>query len=484
MTGTAAAGLVTSATTGRETPVAAAAVPDVLPDLRDLWRTSFPDPARVSDAAACFPRLADRPALCPAPDSVLPQLVREYRTGPVPRLLISPGVLRIEVADLGKREATQARELYKRADRADLAATDWRLRQARAALSVLSTVALLDPGVLEADGWGDWRRDRDLQLDELAQRVGVPLAVRWSSRVITQWSRKSRSRMVRTLAELDYAAIVQSGRLPCFLTLTLPGEWEAVAPSGKEFKRFVAMLRRRWERAWGEPLIGIWKLEFQRRGAPHLHVFTVAPVTAVAGEYRRLHDERYRPAVGDGLQLMRWLRVVWADVVDHPDPGQRRKHEEAGTRVDYAEGLRMTDPKRVCVYFSKHGTFRDKEYQHIVPAAWREPGRGPGRFWGYWGLAKVTEPVELTFDERLAVARTLRRYGRAASRARGAVMECDVIRGRRFRKVHRRVPDRLQSCSGFLCVNDGPRLAKALSRLVMGGDEDGKGVTCEAGRLP
>jgi hypothetical protein len=475
-------GLVTSATTGRGTALPAAAVPDAPPDLSELWRTRFPEPDDVSGAAARFPGYADRPRRCS--DTGLPGLTQDYRTGPVPRLLISPGVLRVEVADLGKREATAVRDLYKRAQRADLAAADWRMRQARAGRSMLSTVALLAPDVLDSDGWGDFRRDRDRQLEALALQTGIPLAVRWSSRVITQWSRKSRSRMVRTLAELDYSAIVKAGRVPCFLTLTLPDAWETVAPTGKEFKRFVAMLRRRWERAWDEPLIGIWKLEFQRRGAPHLHVFTVTPLGMVAGEARRNRDQRYRPAVGDGLYGNRWLLAVWADIVDHPDPENRRLHEQAGTRVDIAEGLRMTDPKRVCVYFSKHGTFRDKEYQHIVPPAWREPDAGPGRFWGYWGLEKVTEPVELTFDERLAVARTLRRYGRAASRGRGAVMECDVIRGGRFRKVHRRVPDRLQSCSGFLCVNDGPRLARALSRLVMGGDEDGKSFAGQAGRLP
>jgi hypothetical protein len=399
------AGLVTSATTGRDLETAASAVPDVLPGLGDLWRTSFPDPAAVADAADCYP---GRQWL--------------HRPGPVPRLLISPGVLRVEVADLAKRYDT-----------------DQRARR---------------------------KRERDRQIDALAAMTGTPLVVRVSQRVITQWSRKSRSRMVRTLAELDYSAIIGSGRLPCFLTLTLPGAWETVAPSGKEFKRFCALLRRRWERAWGEPLIGIWKLEFQRRGAPHLHVFTVTPLGLRAG------DGRARPAAGDGLHLTRWLGVVWADIVDHPDPAERGRHERAGTRIDYAEGLRMTDPKRVCVYFSKHGTFRDKEYQHIVPPAWRQPGKGPGRFWGYWGMSKVTEACELTFDERIAVARTMRRYGRAASRARGAMRECDVIRGKRFRKVHRRVPDRLQSCSGFLCVNDGPRLAKALSRLVMGDSDD------------
>jgi len=161
----------------------------------------------------------------------------------------------------------------------------------------------------------------------------------------------------------------------------------------------MGMPRKRWERAWDEPLVGIWKLEFQRRGAPHLHVFTAIPLGIHAGDARKARDQRYRPAVGDGKQLMSWLLEAWADIVAHPDEDQRRKHARAGTRVDVAEGLRMTDPKRVAVYFTKHGLFRDKEYQNTVPAAWRQPGKGPGRFWGYWHLRKCTRAVELTFDD-------------------------------------------------------------------------------------
>src|SRR5207249_5060118 len=58
----------------------------------------------------------------------------------------------------------------------------------------------------------------------------------------------------------------------------------------------------------------------------------------------------------------------------------------AGTGVDYAEAHKCSDPKRLAVYFGKHGQYRSKEYQHNVPEAWQAPGKGPGRFWGYWGL--------------------------------------------------------------------------------------------------
>jgi hypothetical protein len=349
-----------------------------------------------------------------------------HRPGPVARLVIAPGVLRVEYTDLAKRYVTEQRT-RRRADE------DRRLI------------------AVERERRGD-----------PAWKPKDPIPIRW----VTHWSAKSRSRMVRTLAELDYTAITGGGRMPCLVTLTLPDQWQVVAPDGKTFKKSLKTFRKRWERAWGEPPMGIWKLEFQRRGAPHLHLFTAVPLMPRAGELRKLTAVRYHPAAGDGLRFQDWLRVVWADVIDHPDPDERAKHERAGTRVDYAQGMRMTDPKRVAVYFTKHAQFRSKEYQHIVPAEWREPGNGPGRFWGYWGLEKVCAYVYLTPDERIEVARTLRGYGHAAARARGAMSEREVIRGRRFRKVHRRVPDRLQSCSGYLCVNDGPHLAAALARLV------------------
>ena len=87
--------------------------------------------------------------------------------------------------------------------------------------------------------------------------------------------------------------------------------------------------------------------------------------------------------------------AAWAEVVDHPDPEQRRRHERAGTALDYAEGLRATDPRRVAAYFTKHGLMAAKEYQHHVPDEWSEPGTGPGRFWGVWTLQRAVRTVHV-----------------------------------------------------------------------------------------
>lgn len=334
------------------------------------------------------------------------------------------------------------------------------------------------------------------------------------SRVITCWSAKSRSRMVRTLAELDYGPMFALGLDLAMHTLTYPGDWLTVAPTGKAVKRHLGMWRKRFKRAWGFDFVGVWKLEFQRRGAPHIHMWGPVPAGA-AGDFAQLTNVRQRPAVGDGLPYREWLSVVWADIVDHPDPEERRKHRLAGTGVDFKEGARMTDPKRLAVYFTKHGSFSAKEYQNEVPAEWQEPGQGPGRFWGYWGLTKATAGVELDPADGVFALRTLRRYARSAGRTEltrdegGVVVEARRVRVTRevsvprdgsggvrihspygnviglagaqflasyaptkFRKVRRPVA-RMRGQAGFLCVNDGPGLAAQLARALdsSGADE-------------
>jgi hypothetical protein len=234
--------------------------------------------------------------------------------------------------------------------------------------------------------------------------------------------------MTRILAELDYEPLLKLGLKLPMTTLTYPGEWLIVAPTGAAVKRHMTVFFRRFARAWGFEWLGIWKLEFQRRGAPHIHLWGPQPDGA-AGDLRQVQHAAdlmaweaakrkgrkpyLRLGVGDGLPYRQWLSVVWADIVGHPDPEQRRRHEKAGTGVDLREGERMTDPKRLAVYFSKHGSYGAKEYQNEVPIEWQAPGKGPGRFWGYRGLEKATAGVELAPADAVFAARTLRRLARS-----------------------------------------------------------------------
>jgi hypothetical protein len=276
---------------------------------------------------------------------------------------------------------------------------------------------------------------------------------------ITAWTPRSRARMCRRLAELDWSPFTLSGVVPVFVTLTYPGDWLTVAPEGSVVKAHLHALVKRWEGSWPGCQF-VWKLEFQRRGAPHLHLFAAVRPDLRAGEIRAVTQVRRRPAVGDGQRFTYWVRQVWADIVGHPDEAERSKHEAAGTRVDFGEGLRATDPKRIGVYFTKHAQFAAKEYQHEVPAEWRAPGKGPGRFWGVVGLERTAAAVVLTDTEHVVIARTLRRHAAAQD------VTHEVRHGARRRKVRRRV-GRLRYGYGFVCVNDGPGLAVRLAELAV-----------------
>jgi hypothetical protein len=269
--------------------------------------------------------------------------------------------------------------------------------------------------------------------------------------VIREWSAKSRARMARTIAEVDVSPILRDGCVPGLITLTLPGVWEDLAPDGATFKRLVSTFRRAWRDAFGWSLVGIWKLEFQRRGAPHLHL--LAPV----------------PALGPGgVRFELWLSQVWARVVG--STGQRRlDHLAAGTGVDFG-AITMVDPRRIAAYFMKHSakTGDGKEYQHVVPALWQEPGKGPGRFWGIWGLERATREVQVSWEQYVVLRRRLRGIARArawkvaAARARYAGQDPLSVRPRRVRGLGAAGG----LAGGWVMVNDGPAVWLAVIRSL------------------
>ncbi len=323
------------------------------------------------------------------------------------------------------------------------------------------------------------RRRAELEQDQIAAhiiRTGEAPARPESRLVVERWSRRSRARMTRALCELDYSVMLGPGAVPAMVTLTYPGDWLTVAPTGAACKRHLRMFQRQYRRAWGARPVGVWKLELQRRGAPHFHILMVPP-------RGRSHDR----GRGAGLPFREWLSVTWAGIVDHPDPIQYLNHLGAGTGIDLAEGLRAKDPKRIAVYYTKHGAYSAKEYQNVVPDEWRQPGCGPGRFWGYWGLHRLTRAAEIGPQPAAWVARLMRRHSRAqgvtrevrAPRTRGGrpvavgwdvrglagaqMLERDRHTG--TRRVRRRV-ERVRYGAGWLSVNDGPRFAADIARYL------------------
>jgi hypothetical protein len=277
--------------------------------------------------------------------------------------------------------------------------------------------------------------------------------------------------MVRTIASLDFAPLFADGRTPAMITQTLPGEWRTVAPTGAAFKRLFHNWLRRAEKAWG-PLPLLWKLEFQARGAPHLHLFLAPPHGEAVCRCSLFCGRPGRP-----LRFREWLSHSWADVVAHPDLEERARHVRAGTGIDYREGLRARDPKRLAVYFSKHGgAAGGKEYQHEVPQEWRVDGAGPGRFWGYRRLEAVTATVRLDQRDADQAVRLIRRWSaRVAFYRPGETYPASVqLRtqrvkvGGRWKRRRRRYLDHGGGplVGGYVLPNDGPGFVSQLARAL------------------
>lgn len=318
------------------------------------------------------------------------------------RMEISPGTLRFEAVDVAKQEKTKARAAA-----------------ARLARRYYAPVEI-----------GPYPEAPPVQLEDL----NLP-----SRGEVTEWSAKSRSKMQYRIPTLDFSDWVQRDGTLAMVTLTLPGNWEVLVPDGKTFKKLVTRFLNRWRRAIGR-VRGLWKLEFHGRGAPHLHTLMRLPALVTTdGGYGR----SYAGCVTEKFED--WLSRTWADCVgaskevdglqpDGSDDSEYLRHLRAGTGVDYS-GRDYTDPRRIAQYFAGHSSKHadGKEYQHIVPDLWREPGKGPGRFWGYWGFEPAT--VLLDIDRKLGhaaerIARKVRRaqswkveVQRTSGRARGAGIE-------------------------------------------------------------
>jgi hypothetical protein len=433
----------------------------------------FPTPVMVTDALNLFGR-------------VLPRgLLQGAREGRDFYLACGPGTVGVRMTDSDRRERTAAANRGGGYD---------------AGLGPMDLVA--GGQLLGASAAGLWAAE----IAEIGRDALDPNrpAVNWgrlSSRVITCWTRKSRRNMTRALAELDYRPLFASGRCPAMLTLTYPGNWEALAPSGKAVKAHLRALWKRWDRAWGARPPALWKLEFQRRGAPHLHLFAVPEVGTVDVD-------------GEPVDFRRWLSRTWADIIGARATCDRYGYdyrlgyhaqtelvasELAGTGVDYREGSRMTDPKRLAVYFTKHGgAAGGKEYQHDVPALWQTPETGPGRFWGVVGLDRVRREVGVTQQDYTKLRRTLRRWSKAQGltrtrrvpRGRSQLVDADgetewhpsrdawtvaLLQDRewayvrqRKRHVTRRAGYLTQGGwqGGWLCVNDGPAFVSQLAAVI------------------
>ena len=134
------------------------------------------------------------------------------------------------------------------------------------------------------------------------------------------------------------------------LTLTYPRQFPN---DGKDVKRDLNTFRKALRRK--VPGVSmLWFLEFQRRGAPHIHIM--------------LRGARVYKA------MQHWVSETWYRIVDSGDP----RHLAAGTRLE-----RVRNPNGARNYAVKYAY---KMRQKRVPPNYRNVGR-------FWGHSRNVRPV-------------------------------------------------------------------------------------------
>lgn len=261
-------------------------------------------------------------------------------------------------------------------------------------------------------------------------------------RRILEWSQKSRTRMIATFSELDWNRFLEQPGRVAMVTLTYPGDWQAVAPDAKKVYSHLNRLRLQFQRDWGRELLGVWKREFQRRGAPHYHLLMVVP-EGVCTVKSPVTSEKVE------VDFTGWLAATWAKIVAADQgSGERARHLMAGTGVHYTR-QKFESPRHASFYFSKYAAKNadgGKEFQNCAPAQWVESGASVGRFWGVFGLKKVVAVALISADEMIFFGRVLARWAHA-----------------RF-GTKRRMLGRWRA--GWLLMDDAPEMAKQLLRAL------------------
>jgi hypothetical protein len=175
---------------------------------------------------------------------------------------------------------------------------------------------------------------------------------------IKELSRASGGRLRDNLEAVDPAH-----GFPYFITLTypqdFPGDWET-------WKRHLHNFRRSLWDIRGQEWIGaIWRLEAQRRGAPHYHILLWGK-----NPFRTIKDFR------------QWTAEAWYRVVGSGDA----KHLAAGIQI---KAIKSQDD-----YFKRMGyicKYLGKDSVHPSSQVFKDP---VGRYWGVWHKSKLHAPID------------------------------------------------------------------------------------------
>lgn len=229
---------------------------------------------------------------------------------------------------------------------------------------------------------------------------------------VTTFSRASRKRLLDLFNSLD----VKLARRATLITLTTR---EVLTP--REFKRDFRALVERIRRRFSDrsDMSGVWRLEYQRRGAPHVHLIMFNMPYLQFSELRQMWGEIVnQPDVSVNIkliknhrQLMSYVSKYVAKNPDAPEGGAGSTLLDVGSYL-HAEGV------------------SDEETRQDGEAAEQESA---GRVWGYYRRAalpfatlKVVEG-DISYVALHTMKRAARKHYKRASRGQfsGFTLYCD-----------------------------------------------------------
>ena len=233
----------------------------------------------------------------------------------------------------------------------------------------------------------------------LEKKMYLPPAVKSYKRsTITNYSQKSRKRFFESLLTMDWEEInIDTIRE---LTLTYPSIYPK---DGELLKRQFDAFAKRLKRFGSEygQIAFVWKMEFQKRGAPHYHLIILTRFPIPLEALR-------------SWALQSWSNLIgkWINTLEEYTEEEKRtaieKHQKAGIEADK---VRKSKSGLVCYlawYIGKNNG-KAKEHQHKVP----EEFRNVGRWWGFYGkntglLRMKKETIPLSEEEYLKYQENIR----------------------------------------------------------------------------
>lgn len=237
---------------------------------------------------------------------------------------------------------------------ANMAHLESRAKRGRKAQPGLVTTTIKEQTERLRDRTG-WRASvRVLRRDVIVKRI----LTHGQARVRSEKQMGSKRSAITELTKRALRRMVLVARnipdLPILITLTYPMDY----PTDGVKVKYHLKLFKKWLIYKG--IKGFWFLEFQKRGAPHFHLFV----------------DKFIPG------LHKEVAEYWYKVVDSGDP----KHLSAGTGVET-----MRELHALAAYAEKFAAgYASKIEQKSVP----EHYSSVGRFWGRFGGLEVQERFE------------------------------------------------------------------------------------------